>query len=197
MSVISKCNERSKFFRDYLDILVARERVNILWEQRDLMLKWLRKAQEQQTTTHNKHTQLKNFSVEDQVMLFIKNLRDARLKKKLSQKYTEFFAVVNLVESQSYRLRLSLTWCIHLMFYLSIQTLFQKWSYRFSLKNDSCREQREVKSWRSTSSLKTHDLVRKYHKRTRYNLIIRKGKRSWLQEDWRHSGWVDFKYSSK
>ncbi len=73
------------------------------------MLKRLRKAQEQQAATHNKHTQLKNFSVEDQVMLFTKNLRDARLKKKLSQKYTESFAVVNLVESQSYRLRLSLT----------------------------------------------------------------------------------------
>jgi len=72
------------------------------------MLKRLHKAQEQQTMIHNKHTQLKNFGIEDQVMLFIKNLRDARLKKKLSQKYTEFFAVVNLVESQSYRLRLSL-----------------------------------------------------------------------------------------
>ncbi len=56
MPVISKCNERSKFFRDYLDIFVARERVNILWKQRDLMLKRLHKAQEQQTMIHNKHT---------------------------------------------------------------------------------------------------------------------------------------------
>ncbi len=197
ISVISKCDERSKFFRDYLDILVARERINILWEQRDLMLKRLRKAQEQQTTIHNKHTQLKNFSVEDQVMLFIKNLRDARLKKKLSQKYTEFFAVVNLVEPQSYRLRLSLTWRIHFVFHLSIKTLFQKWSYRFFLENDSRRERREVRSWRSTSSLKTHDLMRKYHKRIRYDLVIRKDKRSRLQEDWRHSDWVDLEYSSK
>lgn len=145
--------------------------------------------------THNKHTQLKNFSVEDQVMLFTKNLRDARLKKKLSQKYTELFAVVNLVEPQSYRLRLSLTWRIHLVFHLSIKTLSQKWSYRFFLENDSRRERREVRSWRSTSSLKTHDLMRKYHKRTRYDLVTRKGKRSRLQEDWRHSGWVDFEYS--
>jgi len=90
------------------------------------MLERLRKAQEQQAAAHNKHTQLKNFSVEDQVMLFIKNLRDARPKKKLSQKYTEPFAVVNLVEPQSYRLRLSLTWRIHPVFHLSIKTLFQK-----------------------------------------------------------------------
>jgi len=109
MPVTSKCDGRSKFFRGYLDIPVARERVNILWEQRDLMLERLRKAQEQQAAAHNKHTQLKNFSVGDQVMLFIKNLRDARLKKKLSQKYTGFFAVVNLVGPQSYRLRLSFT----------------------------------------------------------------------------------------
>ena len=213
MPVTSKCDGRSKFFRGYFwisirfnfqwdeedcsDIPAARERVNILWKQRDLMLKRLRKAQEQQTTTHNKHTQPKNFSVEDQVMLFIKNLRDARLKKKLSQKYTEFFAVVNLVESQSYRLRLSLIWCIHFVFHLSIKTLSQKWSYRFFLENDSRRERREVKSWRSTSSLKTHDLMRKYHKRTRYDFVIRKDKRSRLQEDWRHSDWVDFKYSSR
>ncbi len=197
ISVISKCDERSKFFQDYLDILVARERINILWEQRDLMLKRLRKAQEQQTTTHNKHTQLKNFSVEDQVMLFTKNLRDARLKKKLSQKYTEFFAVVNLVEPQSYRLRLSLTWRIHFVFHLSIKTLSQKWSYRFFLENDSRRERREVWSWRSTSSLETHDLMRKYHKRIRYDLVIRKDKRSRLQEDWRYSDWVDLEYSSK
>ena len=197
MSVISKYDERSKFFRGYLDIFAARERINILWEQRDLMLKRLRKAQEQQTTIHNKHTQLKNFSVEDQVMLFIKNLRDARFKKKLSQKYTELFAVVNLVESQSYRLRLSFTWRIHFMFHLSIKTLSQKWSYRFFLENDSRRERREVKSWKSTSSLKTHDLMRKYHKRTRYDLVIRKDKRSRLQENWRHSGWVGLEYSSR
>ncbi len=197
MPVISKCDGRFKFFRDYLDILVARERINILWKQRDLMLKRLRKAQEQQAAAHNKHTQFKNFSVEDQVMLFIKNLRDARLKKKLSQKYIELFAVVNLVEPQSYRLRLSFTWRIHLVFHLSIKTLSQKWSYRFFLENDSRRERREVRSWRSTSSLKTHDLVRKYHKRTRYDSVIRKDKRSRLQGDWRHSGWVDFEYSSK
>ncbi len=196
MPVTSKCDGRPKSFRGYLDILAARERVNILWEQRDLMLERLRKAQEQQAAAHNKHTQLKNFSVEDQVMLFIKNLRDARLKKKLSQKYTEPFAVVDLVGPQSYRLRLSFTWRIHLVFHLSIKILSQKWSYRFFLENDSRRGRREVESWRSTSSLKTHDLVRKYHKRTRYDPVIRKGKRSRLQEDWRHSGWVGLEYSS-
>ena len=211
MPVTSKCDGRPKSFRGYFwistrfnfqwdegdcsDIPAARERVNILWEQRDLMLERLRKAQEQQAAAHNKHTQLKNFSVGDQVMLFTKNLRDARPKKKLSQKYTGPFAVVDLVGPQSYRLRLSPTWRIHLVFHLPIKTLSQKWSYRSSLENGSRRGRRGVGSWRSTSSLETHDLVRKYHKRTRYDFVIRKGKRPRLQGDWRHSGWVGPEYS--
>lgn len=90
------------------------------------MLERLRKAQEQQAAAHNKHTQPKNFSVGDQVMLSTKNLRDARPKKKLSQNYTGPFAVVDLVGPQSYRLRLPPTWRIHPVFHLPIKTLSQK-----------------------------------------------------------------------
>ncbi len=39
-------------------------------------------------------------------MLFIKNLLDVRLKKKLSYKFTRLFKIKNIVNLQTYRLRL-------------------------------------------------------------------------------------------
>ena len=39
-------------------------------------------------------------------MLFIKNFKNARFKKKLFYKFTKFFNVKDVVESQIYRLRL-------------------------------------------------------------------------------------------
>ena len=39
-------------------------------------------------------------------MFFTKNLKNARFKKKLFYKFTEFFNVKDVVESQTYRLRL-------------------------------------------------------------------------------------------
>ena len=37
-------------------------------------------------------------------MLFTKNLKNARFKKKLFYKFTKFFKIKNVVESQIYRL---------------------------------------------------------------------------------------------
>ena len=39
-------------------------------------------------------------------MFFTKNLKNARFKKKLFYKFTEFFDIKNVVESQTYRFRL-------------------------------------------------------------------------------------------
>ena len=39
-------------------------------------------------------------------MFFIKNLKNARFKKKLFYKFTKFFDVENVIELQTYRLRL-------------------------------------------------------------------------------------------
>lgn len=152
-------------------------------------------------------------------MLFIKNLWDARLKKKLSHKYIELFAFVNLVEPQSYRLRLLFTWRIHPMFHVFLLESYLKneaiasSSKMVLMKSEEEWEVEEVldhrkqrgkshymvrwkeyplceDSWVNKEGMgNAHDLVRKYHKRTRYDLVTRKGKRSRLQEgDWRHLG---------
>jgi len=39
-------------------------------------------------------------------MLFIKNLKNARFKKKLFYKYIKSFFIINIVETQVYRLQL-------------------------------------------------------------------------------------------
>ena len=52
------------------------------------------------------------------MMLFTKNFKNARFKKKLFYKFTKFFDVKNVVKSQTYRLRLFDQWRIHLVFHV-------------------------------------------------------------------------------
>ena len=51
-------------------------------------------------------------------MLFTKNLKDVRSKKKLFYKFTRLFEVKNVVESQTYRLCLFDQWRIHFVFHV-------------------------------------------------------------------------------
>ena len=51
-------------------------------------------------------------------MLFTKNLKNAKPKKKLFYKFTKFFEVKDIVESQTYRLCLLDQWRIHSVFYI-------------------------------------------------------------------------------
>ena len=53
-------------------------------------------------------------------MLFTKNFKDARLKKKLFYKFTKFFEIKDVVESQIYRLCLLDQWRIHFIFHVSL-----------------------------------------------------------------------------
>ena len=51
-------------------------------------------------------------------MLFTKNFKNVRFKKKLFYKFTELFEVENVVESQTYRLCLFDQWRIHFVFHV-------------------------------------------------------------------------------
>jgi len=59
-------------------------------------------------------------------MLFIKNLLDVRLKKKLSYKFTRSFEIKNIINSQAYRLRLFAKWRIYLVFYILLLKLYHR-----------------------------------------------------------------------
>ena len=82
------------------------------------MIKRLRSAQQAQVKAHNSKINLKHFKVENKVMLFTKNFKNARFKKKLFYKFTKFFEIKNVVESQTYRLCLSDQWKIHFVFHV-------------------------------------------------------------------------------
>ena len=51
-------------------------------------------------------------------MLFTKNFKNVRSKKKLFYKFTKFFEIKNVVESQVYRLYLFDQWRIYLVFHV-------------------------------------------------------------------------------
>ena len=82
------------------------------------MIKRLCSAQQAQVKTHNNKTNFKHFKVEDKVMLFTKNFKNARSKKKLFYKFTKSFEMKNIVKSQIYRFYLLDQWRIHFVFYI-------------------------------------------------------------------------------
>ena len=49
---------------------------------------------------------LKNFQIKDQIMLFTKNLKNVRFKKKLFYKFTNFFKIIDVINAQKYCLKL-------------------------------------------------------------------------------------------
>ena len=108
-------NERKCF-----DVLAARNRIQLLWNERDWLIERLRSAQQAQARAHNSKTSLKHFKVENKMMLFTKNLKNVRFKKKLFYKFTRSFEVKNVVELQTYRLCLLDQWKIHSVFHVSL-----------------------------------------------------------------------------
>ena len=86
----------------------------------------LKRARETQTHSHNKKTKFKNFQMRDQVMFFTKNLKNARLKKKLFYKFTNSFEIDDVVETQTYRLRFLDKWRIHFVFYVFLLKFYYK-----------------------------------------------------------------------
>ena len=57
-------------------------------------------------------------------MLFTKNLKDVKFKKKLFYKFTKFFKMIDVVDTQTYHLKLSKQWKIHFVFHVSFLKLY-------------------------------------------------------------------------
>ena len=108
-------NERKCF-----DVLAVRDRIQLLWNERDRLIKRLRSAQQAQVRAHNSKISFKHFKVENKVMFFTKNFKNVRSKKKLFYKFTELFEIKDVVELQTYRLCLFNQWRIHFVFHISL-----------------------------------------------------------------------------
>ena len=59
-------------------------------------------------------------------MLFIKNLKNVRFKKKLFYKFTSSFKMIDVVKAQTYRLKLLKQWKIHFVFHVSLLKFYHK-----------------------------------------------------------------------
>ena len=60
------------------------------------------------------------------MMLLIKNLKQKRSNKKLSNKIINLFIIRNVVDKQAYRLALSLIYRIYNVFYMSLLELYRR-----------------------------------------------------------------------
>ena len=59
-------------------------------------------------------------------MLLIKNLKQKRSNKKLSNKIIDLFIIRNVVDKQAYRLALSLIYRIYNVFYILLLELYRR-----------------------------------------------------------------------
>ena len=59
-------------------------------------------------------------------MLLIKNLKQKRLNKKLSNKTIDLFIIRNIIDKQAYRLALSLIYRIYNVFHISLLELYRR-----------------------------------------------------------------------
>ena len=147
----------------------------------------------------------------DQVMLFTKNLKNARLKKKLFYKFIDFFKIEDVVDTQIYRLRLLDKWRIHFVFHVFLLELYYKnenialsskmilikkneeWEVKKILNHDKKWEKFYYlirwknfssceNSWISERNLENaQNIIKQYHKRQRNVVAILKTKKSRLK----------------
>ena len=146
-------------------------------------------------------------------MLFTKNLKDVKLKKKLFYKFTKSFEMIDVVNTQTYRLKLSKQWKIHFVFYVFLLKFYhtnssvvasnkmifvdenEKWKVKDILKNK--------KKWKKSYYLvrcksfffcednwifkhyltNAQKLFKQYHKRKTSNIVVSKTKKFKLKID--------------
>ena len=104
--------------RKCFDVLAVRNTILLLWDERDQLIKRFRSAQQTQAKMYNNKINFKYFKIENKIMLFTKNFKNTKFKKKLFYKFTRFFEIKNVVESQIYRLCLLDQWKIHFVFHI-------------------------------------------------------------------------------
>ena len=101
-----------------LDVFAIKNWIQLLWNERDQLIKRFRNAQQAQVRAHINKINFKHFKVEDKVIFFMKNFKNTKSKKKLFYKFTKSFEIENVVKLQAYRLCLLDQWRIHFVFHI-------------------------------------------------------------------------------
>ena len=146
-------------------------------------------------------------------MLFTKNLKDVKFKKKLFYKFTKSFKVIDVVDTQTYHLKFSKQWKIHFVFHVSLLKFYytnssviasnemifinenEKWKIKNILKNKKKWEKSYYfirwkgfffceDNWIFKHYLmNAQKLLKQYHKRETSNIVILKTKKLKLKID--------------
>ena len=140
-------------------------------------------------------------------MLFTKNLKDVRFKKKLFYKFTKFFKMIDVVDTQTYRLKLLKQWKIYFVFHVFLLKSYhinsnvvapsemilvdkdEKWKVKNILKNKKkWKKFYYFVCWKSFSFCEDNwiskhyltnaqKLFKQYHKRETSNIVVLKTKK--------------------
>jgi len=90
------------------------------------------------------------------MLLFIKNLKQHRLSKKLLHKFIESFQIINLIDKQAYQLALPAHYRIHNVFYVSYLKF-----YKHCLNNNSLSELSFLNLINNEKKYKIEDILNK------------------------------------
>ena len=146
-------------------------------------------------------------------MLFTKNLKNVKLKKKLFYKFTNSFKVIDVVNAQTYRLKFLKQWKIHSVFHVFLLKLYyknlnvvasnemilmnenEKWKIKDILKNKRKWEKLYYfVCWKNFFFCKDNwifkyyltnaqKLLKQYYKRETSNIVVLKTKKLKLKVD--------------
>ncbi len=81
----------------YFDISTIKDCIQLFWDKKDRLYKRLQNAQFAQAKACNKKIISRNFKIKNQIILFIKNLKNPKLKKKLFYKFTRLFEIEDII----------------------------------------------------------------------------------------------------
>ena len=140
-------------------------------------------------------------------MLFTKNLKNVRFKKKLFYKFTKSFEMIDVVDTQAYRLKFSKQWRIHSVFHVFLLKFYhtnlsavassemilvdedEKWKVKDILKDKKkWKKFYYFVCWKNFSFCEdswifkhyltnAQELFKQYHKRETSNIVVSKAKK--------------------
>ena len=146
-------------------------------------------------------------------MLFTKNLKNVKLKKKLFYKFMNSFKVIDVVNAQTYRLKLLKQWKIHFVFHVFLLKFYyknlsvvasnemilinedEKWKVENIFKNKrKWKKLYYFVRWKNFSFCENswifkhyltnaQKLLKQYHKRETLNIVVLKIKKFRLKID--------------
>jgi len=102
----------------------------------------------------------KSYNIDNLMLLFIKNLKQHRLSKKLLHKFIKSFQIVNLINKQAYWLTLPAHYRIHNVFYVSYLK-----SYKYHLNDNSLSELPSSDLINNKKEYKIKDILSKKQRR--------------------------------